>query len=263
LRIAPQWGLPAAYFAPQSFSSLAAAIAQRNVPAKAPSGFVTLTTACLIARGMISWKSSPGDCGSPTRVDLTNVQLTQEAGNVAMGIAAQAGASIPGLGPAIQAIQEIFAHHAQAVANEQATICRVAGVINQVFRYYDTQVLNGDISPSSAYAGIQAYLGQVNEQLQSIEKSCNAACVWQGVLAAHADFVESYYPAIAPKGFFSHAPGAAPSNDLTTPGGVVQVGGAHIALPGGRSLNFTGGEVFAGFAVILFILVILFAGVKP
>jgi len=261
LKVAPACGLPAPYFIPTQFDSLAATIAERNVPAKAPAGFVKLATACLIARGMIVWKSSPGDCGSQTHIDLENAQLSQEAGSAAIGIASMFGQALPGLGQAIQVISDIFQHHAQAVATEQATNCRVAGVMNQVFRHYDLQVSSGRISPSTAYRGIQGFIGQVNEQLASIEKSCNAACVWQGVLSAHADFVETYYPAIAPTGFFAHAPGAPPANQLTSPGGVVLVGGEGITLELGRTaVRLSGEEVFFGFAAILLILMVLFAG---
>lgn len=258
LRVAPQCGLPQSNFAPQHFDDLCSAVAQRNVPPNAPPGFIKLTTACLIARGMIYWKSVPGDCGSATRVDLENANLAQGTGNIAIGIASMAGHSLPGLGEAVSAIAEIFAHHAQAVANEQATICRVLGVMNQVFGHYDRLVRSGQISPSTAYRGLQDYIGQVTGQLNSILKSCNSACVWIGVLSAHADFLETYYPSIAPVGFFAHAPGAAPANDYTVPGGVVQVGGAGITLPFVGSFRFSGGEVFFGFAAIVVILVILF-----
>ncbi len=239
LAVAPQCGLPSNNFVPQSLWDTCATVAQRNVPAKAPKGFVTLATACLIARGMIYWKSNPGDCGTASRVDLSNSQITGEVGGAISGIASMAGASLPGIGVAVQAIESIFAHHAQAVAKEQQTICSVLRVMNQVFRYYDQQVRSGEISPSTAYAGMQTYISQVTERLQTIYKVCNSACVWIGVLQAHSDFVEVYYPAIAPMQASAHAPGGAPSAYGTTPGGVIQVGGATIAQFVNDAVNFS------------------------
>jgi hypothetical protein len=224
LAVAPACGLPASRFVPASLQSQAQTVAQGNVPPSAPSDFVPYCTACLIARGLIYFKNNPGDCGTPTPLNFEDSQLAGGAASIAVGIASMAGASLPGIGVAISAIQGIFAAHAQAVATEQSTICQVAGVINQVFAYYDTLVAEGEISPSTAYAGIQNFLQQANEQLQTIEKTCNAACVYQGILKAHAAFCAIYYPAIAPEQISAHAPGAPPSSFGTAPGGVISVG---------------------------------------
>lgn len=209
LAIAPLCGLPVANFVPTNFQAQAQAAAQRNVPAGIPvnskARFVTQATAMLIARGIIYFKAVPGDCGRATPIGTGESQGEQAA---VAGISAMAGAALPGIGPFINAIAGIFgAAHAAAVAKEQTTICQVAGVINQVFAYYDAQVRTGKISPSTAYAGIQNFMQQVSEQLQTIEQTCNAACWTQGFLAAHSDFVEYYYPAIAPPSIFPGVPG--------------------------------------------------------
>jgi hypothetical protein len=226
LAIAPACGLPSSRFVPASLQGQAAIVAQGNVPPSAPSDFVPYCTACLIARGIIYYKSTPGDCGTPTSLNLENAQITGAVGQVASGIASMAGGALPGIGIAVQAIQQIFAHHAQAVATEQATICQVAGVLNQVFAYYDTLVATGQLDPSDAYVGMQNFLNQASEQLQSIEKTCNAACVYQGIIKAHAAFCQSYYPAIAPIQIAPHAPAAPPASLGNVPGGTIQVGGA-------------------------------------
>jgi hypothetical protein len=262
LSIAPLCGLPIANFVPAELQDLCATAAQRNIPPGSPSDWVAVCTASLIARGIIYFKKVPGDCGSPTTLDLGAVSATQEVGQVANGIASMAGASLPGIGVAVQAITAIFEHHAQAVANEQATICRVAAVINQVLYYYDRQVNSGNISPSNAYTGLASFFAQVDEQLATIYQQCNAACVYTGVLKAHADFLKSYYPAIAPYQMAPHAPGAAPSTvqdpsvnpgGMGTPGGVIQVGGAYqaAALPGAVGFTLSMGEVVLGFVVLV------------
>lgn len=167
-----------------------------------------------------------------------------------------AGAVLPGIGIAVQTISQIFAHHAEAVANEQKTICSVLAVMNQVIGYYDKQVRAGNLSPSAAYAGMQNFIGQVDEQLSTIEKPCNSACVWTGVLQAHADFCQSYYPAIAPLGLFSHAPGGAPSLLDSVPGGVILSGGAAKVL---SSLGLSSSSSMSAALVILVVILAIVA----
>lgn len=239
LNNAPSVGLLSSNFVPASFRSQCGSVAQNSVPPGAPATFITACTASLIIRGILYFKSNPGDCGSPTQLNLTDATLTQESGAAASagvklasslagagsGIASMAGAVLPGIGVAVSAITQIFANHAQAVAREQSTICSVANIINQVIPYYDNLVRRGQISPSTAYAGMQTFLNQVNAQLASIEKTCDAACVYQGILKAHSQFVQMYWPQIAPAQAVAHAPGAPPAS-ITAPGGVVAVGGA-------------------------------------
>ena len=236
---APLVGLPSSGFVPQSLRSQCAAVANNSVPPSAPSTFPVVCQASLIIRGIFYFKSNPGDCGSPTQLDLTDASLTQISGAAAQsgvkiaaslagagsGIASMAGAALPGIGVAVQAITTIFANHAKAVATEQSVICSVSQVINQVIPHYDALVRSGQISPSTAYAGMQTFFNQVNAQLAQIEKTCDAACVYQGILKAHSAFVQMYYPQIAPAQAVAHAPGAAPSS-ITSPGGVVAVGGS-------------------------------------
>lgn len=229
LATGPAQGLPLSNYVPQSLYPDALAAVQRNIKSATnpPSpGQYAQGEACLIARGLLYWKSTPGDCGSPTVVDLTSADIASGAGQIAGGIASMAGATIPGLGAAVQAVEQIFAHHAQAVATEQQTICSVAQLMNQIIPYYDLQVRNGNISPGSAIAGMQNFIAQVNAKLQTIYKPCNAACVYMSFLAAHSDFLNTYYPAIAPAGVFAHRPGAPPiTASPTAPGGVIQSGG--------------------------------------
>ena len=272
LAIAPLCGLPAANFAPPSFYADALTAAKNNVPPGAPSDFVAACQPALIARGIIYYKIAPGDCGRATPLGLGNAQLTQEAGSAASsgisiaaqlagagsGIASMAGAVLPGIGIAVQAITSIFAAHAQAVANEQKTICSVAAVINQAFAYYDGLVKKGKLSPSAAIAGMQTFISQVNGQLQTIEKKCNAACVYEGQLAAHVTFLNSYYPAIAPASIFSAAPGASVLSLGGVPGGVLRVGesvATGLLAPVATALHTS----TSALGLILLVLIAIFA----
>jgi hypothetical protein len=229
LATAPAYGLPAANFVPVDFRSQCTLIAQKHTPAGVDASFPEWCANMLIARGIMARHKVPGDCEYGGSVDFSDVQIAQGAGQIAGNIASMAGASIPGIGSAISLIANIFAHHDMAVANEQKVICQVAGVINQVIAYYDRQVKIGAVSPSAAYGGMQSFFQQCKAHLQSIYKSCNAACWYSAVLDAHADFVTTYYPYIAPVQAAAHAPGAAPSALGTVPGGVVQVGNAAVS----------------------------------
>jgi hypothetical protein len=246
LAVAPACGLPSSRFVPAALQGQALTVAQGSVPPSAPSDFVPYCAACLIARGIIYFKNNPGDCGTPTQIQpSTTTQIEQGA---AAGISSMAGSVLPGIGPFLNAIVGILGQaHTQAVATEQATICQVAGVINQVFAYYDTLVATGKLDPSDAYTGMQAFLNQANEQLQAIEKTCNAACVYQGILKAHAAFCQIYYPAISPISVSPHAPGAAPSSLGNVPGGTIQVGGALPTLTGigGQAISTSTGTLLA------------------
>lgn len=257
LAIAPLCGLPPRNFVDPSLYDQCLTVAKRNVPPGAPSDWVSVCQGSLIVRGIIYYHAVPGDCGRPANLDFQNAELAGVGGQIATGIASMAGSTLPGIGIAVQALQQIFQHHAEAVANEQNTICKVAGVINQVFAYYDAKVKSGDISPSAAYTGLQTFIAQANGQLATIEKQCNAACVYTAILSAHADFAKSYYPAIAPASFFSHMPGGAPSSLGSVPGGVIKVGGAAldvVATPLSYAIGVPAGTI----AFVLGVLIALF-----
>lgn len=249
----PLYGLPAANNVSADLWDLCRTVAMRNTPAGAPADFVDFCTSCLIVRGLTAQHKIPGDCARATGVDFSNVQITQGAGQIGASIASMVGASLPGIGAAISLISSIFAHHDQAVANEQNVICQVSGVINQVLTYYDAQVKSGALDPASAYKGMQSFLAQANAQLSTIYKKCNASCVYGGVIAAHADFVQSYYPLIAPVQAGAHAPGAAPSSTGTTPGGVIQIGSDLLSPVTAAVSGFssTGKLILLGLAAVV------------
>jgi hypothetical protein len=217
-------GLNPANFVPASLQPQALTIATNSVPSGANSAaFIQYCSACLIARGII-YEQDNGPCGTAPALGISDAQETGLAGQAASTIASFAGTALPGIGIVVSAIESIFSDHAAAVANEEKVICQVAGVLNQVFPYYDNLVRTGTLSPTAAYAGMQTFLAQVNAQLQTIYKVCNASCYVMAIVAAHSKFVQVYYPAIAPVQAVAHAPGAAPTVNGTTPGGIVQVG---------------------------------------
>jgi hypothetical protein len=200
-----------------------AAIAARNKPGQAPDDFNTVCEGNLRARGLVYFKSNPGDCPSVAKPSLSNADITGLATKVgttglAAGLAATgalvgvaAGAATAGLAAIGTVIATIFANHAAAVADEQQTICGVAGLTNGIIPQIDAAVASGKITPTQGIAAMQGYVVQLNAQLSAIEKTCDAACVFQGILNAHADFASTFYPGICPAGVLqAQAPGQPP-----------------------------------------------------
>jgi hypothetical protein len=286
--LGPQVGLAATNNVPTSLQAQCNTVAMQNIPSQFASsssvtseyqGFIREATAFLIIRGFIYFKNTVGDCGIPAPLGISDAQITGLAGSVATGIASFAGLALPGIGVAVAAVQQIFAHHAQAVATEQEVLCSLMGIMNQVIPYYDAQVRAGNISPSDAYQGMQNFISQVKAQLSAISKPCDAACFYSAILNCHYDFVQYYYPLIAPVQAAPHAPGAPPATNTTTPGGVIQVGAssggavlpqppsstasrpvaAPVAAVGSPLVGLLSGNIIIWIAVVMGILLLLFA----
>ncbi len=80
-----------------------------------------LAIMCLRANRILYFKKQPGDCGTASS-NPQNVGLALAQAGIKAGLGA-----VPLVGGLLQAVANFlpFAHHAQAVANEQATICDV------------------------------------------------------------------------------------------------------------------------------------------
>jgi hypothetical protein len=225
-----------------------AIVARRNKPAGAPASFAAVCEAMLRARGIIYWKNNPGDCPAPVGASgFGSGQIVGLSGHAASGILGGLGAAGVLSGPAtlgigtavslaVAGITDIFAHHAQAVANEQSTICQVAGYFNPLVKQLDSAVATGQISPSQGISYMQQICQQAASGLAGIMKSCNAACVYQGVLRAFADLASYFYPAIAPAAPIQARPGQAPDGAGTLPGGVLVTSGNAAPAPPVRTL---------------------------
>jgi hypothetical protein len=211
-------------------------VALRNKPAGAPQDFPAVCEAMLRARGLIYWKNNPGDCGAPPPPQgFSSGQIVGLSGAAASGVVGGLGAvgTISGAATlgistavtlAVAGIESVFAHHAQAVANEQATICAVAGYFNPLIRQIDAAVRSGQISPSQGVTYMQQVAQQAINGLAGIVKTCNASCVYQAILKAHIDFANYFYNAIAPSQIYPNNPGSAPTTYGTPPGGVTANG---------------------------------------
>lgn len=201
-------------------------------------GFVKPCSASLRARGLIYYKKTPGDCGSgPGAAGIGSGQIVGLSGQAASGVigglgvaGVLSGPATLGIGTAVSlavaGISQIFSHHAQAVADEQGTICSVVNYFNPICKQIDAAVASGQISPDQGVVYMKQVCLQAINGLQTIYNKCNAACYYQSYLRAHADFVSSFYPYLSPIGpaAGAQAPASAPTSYGTPPGAVPDAG---------------------------------------
>lgn len=238
-----------AYNPADPFASLYPIICQRNMPANVDAkGFMVQCEAMLRAGGLIYAKQVDGDCGAATLSGGpdSNSQIVglagQGAGLTIGGLGAVgvlSGAATFGIGAgitvAVAAITDIFQHHAQAVANEQRTICSVVNTFNAAKSLIDNAVMSGQITPGEAVTYLTQVANQAKTGLSSIEKVCNAACYFKGFISAQVDFARQYYPSIAPN-TGQLRPGQAPTAFGSLPGGVPSTANNPAPQPPLRSL---------------------------
>lgn len=173
-----------------------------------------LAMAFLITRRLLYWKRTPGDCGSPAQVQ----------GNLGLGIGSGLGgaASVDpepvskGILSGIAIIGDLFgAHHAQAVATEQMTLCSVSVQFNSLLVQIEQAVKGGQISPDQASAYLQQANSALDSTLAGIAKQCDAACGFRIGMRALVSFMSDIgFPALAPSnpvsGLFPTPPVASP-----------------------------------------------------
>jgi hypothetical protein len=190
------------YNANDPFAGDYAAIINAAKPSAVPGGagqpgYGFLCEACLRARAILYYKSSPGDCGTTPPAQAT----PNEAASVGGSLASSALSFIPGVGAIIGAIEGIFAEHAQAVANEENTLCSVSTNATAAIKQIDAAVAGGQITPAQGIAAMQQVVTTANQGLATIEKTpSDAAAYYVGVMQAQAGFAQIYYPALAPTG---------------------------------------------------------------
>jgi hypothetical protein len=167
----------------------------------------------LVARRILYYKKTPGDCGSTTTVSPSNLATGLKYGGLGIGTAssvstlalgATAGLSVglgvatAGVGLILAPIMGILQHHQQAVANEQATVCAVATASAQAIPQVDALVKSGQITAKQGIDAMTLVVQQLTTALQPILKGCNAACCYIAELNAHLDFARIYYMDISP-----------------------------------------------------------------
>jgi hypothetical protein len=221
--------------------------------------------ACLRARQIIYYHKSPGDCGAASGKVSVGPQgkigqgLGLAGGTVGTLASTFGGISAIGVaaGPlALAAIPFVVwgifkAHHAAAVANEQATLCDVTLYINQNL----IDISNANIDWMTKKKALDQVQTQALSHADLIKKTCNAACVIEtGIKALHDLFVQLYgtpppsNPIPAPvAGLFGYT-GATPAGPTATnaqggaivPNPLSGAGGAAAVGAGLVGLHFVG-----------------------
>jgi len=173
-----------------------------------------ITPVCILMlryNRMAYCKSQPGDCGSPqSSGGLSPYAIAQSSGGIAgasfgiagaiggAGSAAAATAATASLvlapvGVLIGVFSTVSAHHKQAVATEQTTLCQVVNAWNGVLDNLEPAVAGGNVSLQQAIQYLQNAHDALVSMLKSIEKNYNAAfyyhCVLDSLLAFNKKYV--------------------------------------------------------------------------
>lgn len=212
-------------------AAIRAAVAQSK-PTGAPSDYAIAAEACLRAGGILYWTATGAPCQFPSvSGGVTSGQIIGLSGSASSGIIGGLGAAgiiggaatlgiTAAISLAVAGIETIFANHAAAVANENHTICMVAGYFNGAKAQIDNAVRSGQISSDAGVTYLTQVANQAKSGLASIMKTCNASCVYGGILQAFINFSRTWYDSIAPAIPQAQAPAGPPTYYGTPPGGV-------------------------------------------
>jgi hypothetical protein len=159
-------------------------------------------TAFLIARRLIYYKCSPGDCGAPGFA-LTNTGASITKGIVAGSSAAATVDPEPISKAILTGIADVVGvfgqAHANAVATEQTTICGVSVNYNSAVQGLEQAVEQGVMLPSQAASVLDQITAQLDAVLAGLAKPCNASCIFRiGLRALNQYFDEQVFAALAP-----------------------------------------------------------------
>jgi len=148
-----------------------------------PEWVLPYVIATIRAHRLFFFKKKPGDCGSDTSISLgTGAKIARAADLGAAGAgtaaalgagaaAATAAAALTGVGLIALPFAIFGAHHAKAVAQEQATACSVSVGVNQVLEAIEQALVRGEITLEEARAEAQRLEQAALEQLATIKKA--------------------------------------------------------------------------------------------
>jgi hypothetical protein len=122
------------------------------------------TVACLTINRLLYWHTRLGDCGQPVGAALsTSTKIEAQATSNLLG-------SVPIAGPLLQQLSQFlpWAHHAQAVATEQNTLCDVTNNWNGFCNAIEVAIQNGQIAVQDAIQRMQAISTQLQAEAQTV-----------------------------------------------------------------------------------------------
>lgn len=179
--------------------------------------FSAFAVACQIAKHVLYWKKTPGDCQSQTSYSMGPGGTVSKAGGLAGSTASEAvnlggqlGADttsgiLSGVASAVPLISlatlpftiwGVFtAHHAAAVQKEQASLCQIVSALNPSFDQLDSYVANGQMSVQQVLAAIEQMRTQAKNAFRNsgVYQNCNAACYLEGYMNCVCDIRKLLY----------------------------------------------------------------------
>jgi hypothetical protein len=164
-----------------------------------------LAVACMRARKML-YKCSTGTVsGAGTNLDLSLAKTGLVAGEKALASAGVlSGMATMGIGTAvtlvITGLTDLIQHHAQAVANEQKTICAVCNAFNQFETQIESELAAGTITVTQAIALLTQAVNQLSPSLTSLSGGkLDALWGYNLAMQAYALYLQKVvYPVLAP-----------------------------------------------------------------
>jgi hypothetical protein len=188
--------------------------------------FPANAVACQIARHVIYFKKVPGDCPLQSSYSFGPGAVVSKAGGFAAlgassvaagatlaaggtGAVAAGGTAAAGIATAAATAATVIglavlpftvwaaftAHHAAAVAKEQANICEIISAVNPSFDQLDAAVQAGQISAQAYIAALEQLRLQAKNALKNsgVYQNCNAACYIEGYLNCVCDIRKILY----------------------------------------------------------------------
>lgn len=152
-----------------------------------------LAITCLRVNRLLYSRNTPGDCGTGTTSGVNVVAGVAKAGlNIVANL-------LGGSNSPLSAIADIFAHHSQAVANEQNTICDVSNNWAGFASAMEQGLRSGQIGLQDAITKLGQFHQQFIGELGSVAKGINAGFGYQKALDALMLFnKEAIYPSLVP-----------------------------------------------------------------
>lgn len=211
---------------------------------KTPKHTLEFLMACMMARTVLYYHKSPGDCGSPSQQGAslgTEVGKFGQLGASTAGVGISAAATFGGLSAATAAeagtvvglvalpftVLGIFAaHHAAAVQKEQAVLCSASVQANALLSNIDNAVASGQMTVDTALTTLKQLVNNADGFISQVRQDCNAGCVISKAIHALVDLRTFLY-----KQAKSQGPAAVQStaNSLTSTGNLAYAGVAALA----------------------------------
>jgi hypothetical protein len=189
-------------------------LADLPAPYSQSPAFLALAEASMRCRAPLFCNSNPGDARTTQSATLSanalGVSVTSGisgeesaiggAANVGEQIASSFGASIPGVGSALDLLFSAFQEHAQAEAKQAKALSNLCPYFAEATLKADSSVVTGVSTPDEALSFLQSCAAEFASADASLTKSCNAFCWYNKIVELIAQVSQYYYQYLAPVG---------------------------------------------------------------